>query len=245
MKRISIFIILLFFAATTFAQQVEKDVFAFPITDYIVNSNDSVSIIQVEIPTPSIKIDEKQLGLLKHNFSNNKEDTANIGFGRCNLIKGSNYYFGIRLKNVFIKPMKNDLIYTKIIYPSKYKGQIYNLIKNAIYFVHVTGEKFFVFESAFSIDKTEENNLIDALVADIKYTGQEMQKKSDSQDTIIEGGLFNGKKLFVTMQSITAENVKDFIDYVIARPTKYAGNTWKIAEVFATWAISGTPRVIK
>ncbi len=244
MKRTSLLVLLLHFSITIFAQKIDKEIFAFPISEYIINSNDSVSIIQVQIQNAFIKIDSNQVGLLKHNFSNNKENTE-IGFGRCNLIKGTFYYFGIRLVNTTDKPMKNDLVYTKIIYPAKYKGQFYNLTKNAIYFEHVTGEKFFSFESAIKIDKLEESRLIDEFVADIKYTGQEMQKKSDSQDTIIEGGLFDGKKLFVTMQSITAENVKDFIDYVIARPTKYAGNTWKIAEVFATWAIGGTPRIIK
>ena len=38
---------------------------------------------------------------------------------------------------------------------------------------------------------------------------------------------------------------QNFIDYVIAQPQKYAGNTWKIAETFATWMAGGTPTVIK
>lgn len=245
MKRKFLLVIYLIISIATSAQSLEKDIFAFTITDYLVNNNDSISIVQVELSNPLIKITDKQLGLLKHNFSNNNEDTASIGHGRCNLIKGSYYYFGIRLYKNSIKPMKNDIVYTKISYPTKYKGQFYNLIRNAVYFEHVTGGNFFDFGSALEMDERKERNLIDSLVADIKFTGEEMQKKSDSQDAMIEEGLFKGKKLFACMQTISAENVKDFIDYVIARPSKYAGNTWKIAEVFATWVMAGTPRVVK
>lgn len=245
MKSNAVLILLLVFNTTIFAQSSTKDVFAFPITEYIVSTNDSVSIVQVQLPISAIKIDANQLGLLKHNFTNNKLDTSSIGFGKCNLIKGSYYYFGIRLLKTTIKPTKNDLIYTKINYPATYKGQFYNLIRNAVYFEKVTGGKFYEFESALNMDEAKEKTLIDLMVEDIKFTGQEMQKRSDNQDIKIEGGLFDGKMLFACMQTITAENVKDFLGYVIVRPNKYAGNTWKISETFATWATAGTPRVIK
>jgi hypothetical protein len=245
MKSNALLILLLFFYTATFAQSSNKDVFAFSITDYIVNTNDSVSIVQIQLPISPVTIELSQLGLLRHNFTNNKLDTSSIGFGKCNLIKGSYYYFGIRLLKTAIKPIKNDIIYTKINYPTTYKGQFYDLIRNAVYFEKITGGKFYEFESALNLDETKEKNLIDLMVNDIKYTGQEMQKMSDNQDTKIEGGLFDGKMLFACMQTITAENVKDFLGYVIVRPNKYAGNTWKIAETFATWATAGTPRVIK
>ncbi len=245
MKSIALLITILVFNTTIFAQFAQKDVFAFPITDYIVSTNDSVSIVQIQLPISPIKIELNQVGLLKHNFSNNKLDTSSIGFGKCNLIKGSYYYFGIRLLKTAIKPTKNDIIYTKIHYPSTYKGPFYDLIRNAVYFEKVTGGKFYEFESALNMDGIKEKNLIDLMVNDIKFTGQEMQKMSDNQDTKIEGGLFDGKMLFACMQTITAENVKDFLGYVIVRPNKYAGNTWKISETFATWVTAGTPRVIK
>jgi len=242
-KSLSIFFFLL--AAAAFGQQAEKEVFAFPITDYINSDNDSISIIQVHIPAPLVQIQNKQPGLLKHNFTNNKEDTSTIGYGRCGLIKSNYYYFSIRLNKTMVKPVQNDILYTKIIYPAKHRGQLVKLIQIAVYFERVTGGKFYTFETGLELNETSEKDIIDLMVSDIKYTGLEMQKKSDDQDMTIKGGLFDGKKLFATMQIITAENVKDFIDYVIARPAKYAGNTWKISETFATWATSETPKVIK
>ncbi len=141
--------------------------------------------------------------------------------------------------------MQNDILYTKILYPAKHRGQLFKLIQQAVYFERVTSGKFYTFETALELKETKERGIIDLMVSDIIYTGLEMQKKMDDQDMIIKGGLFDGKKLFATMQMITAENVKDFIDYVIARPVKYTGNTWKISETFATWVTSETPRAIK
>ncbi|MBL0359266.1 MAG: hypothetical protein IPP72_21435 [Chitinophagaceae bacterium] len=45
------------------------------------------------------------------------------------------------------------------------------------------------------------------------------------------------------MQEITEADVMNFLKYVWARPAKYAGNSWRISEVFATWMTSGTPEL--
>jgi hypothetical protein len=87
--------------------------------------------------------------------------------------------------------------------------------------------------------------VIDSLVADIQYTGKEMLQQHDGQDRIVATGRFKDKKLFTAMQQITNTDVTDFLDYIIARPRLYAGNDWKIAEVFATWMDGGAPTVIK
>ncbi|MBL0146667.1 MAG: hypothetical protein IPP48_13940 [Chitinophagaceae bacterium] len=211
------------------AQTNNADVFIFPITNYITAANDSITVVQVEMPNSTFVLEEKQMGLVKHNFSNNKTDTANIGWGRCQLIKGNYYYFGIRLYNKSIKPVASDLLYTKFNYPAKYKGRLYNLVKKAVYFERVTEGKFYDFETPLSLTETNEQSIIDSLVADIKFTGKAMKAQMDEQT--IKGGIFDGKQLFETMQVITADNVKDFIDYVIVRPSKYAGHTWKISKL--------------
>ncbi len=245
MKKMFFLVILSVPTLLALAQKEDKEVFAFTITNYIVNSNDSVSVVQVSLPNSFVKINEKQLGLVKHNFTNNKIDTNSIGYGRCNLIKGNYYYFGVKLYNKNIKPVENDLIYVKVDYPATFKGQFYAMIKNAIYFTKVTDERFYDFETALVLTKSEEDALIDPLVADIRYTGKVMEEQIPEQNKRIEGGIFNGIKLFTGMKTCTAVEVKQFMDYVIARPTKYAGNTWKISETFATWMDSKTPTVIK
>jgi hypothetical protein len=82
-------------------------------------------------------------------------------------------------------------------------------------------------------------------VEDIRFTGKEMLRQNDGQDQVINGGIFDQKRLFASMQTITRQYLIDFIDYVIAYPGKYAGNNWKVSETFATWMISKTPVVIK
>ncbi len=241
-------VIYIFITPVTIFAQVEnnKDLFAFAITDCLLKSGDTIPVVQVQLPQGSIIIIEKgQTGLLKHNYSNVKDDTSKIGWGKCSLIKENNYFFGLHLYNKINRPQKNDLLYTKIYYPSKYKGRVYNLVKDAIYFEHIGGGNFYDFNSPALLDDQKEDKLTESLVADIKFTGSELFKQNDRQNQEINSGLFKGKKLFAAMQTITVKNVKDFIDYVIARPGKYIGNTWKISETFATWMVSGTPTVIK
>ncbi|GAB2815780.1 hypothetical protein [Ferruginibacter profundus] len=238
----------LFFGSLQLSAQQDnkKEPFVFTITDYIVASNDSITIVQVQMPAGSkISIEKDQVGLLRRNFTNDNTDTAKTGWGRCRLIKGDYYYFGLHLYDPQKKPQKNDLVYTMVSYPAKYKGRIYAMIKNAVYFEHVTGGNFYDFNTAATLNEQQENSVIDSLVADIQFTGKEMLQQNNGQDQDISGGIFNGKKLFAAMQTVTNNNVKDFLDYVAARPQKYAGNTWKISETFATWMVSKTPTVVR
>lgn len=245
MKRYCLTVLLSVFSLLAIAQQTgSKEIFVFKITNYIVSSSDSISIVQVQLPDGNFSIPKDQLGLLKPNYSNTK-DTAAIGWGRCQLIKGDYNYFAIHLYNNKAKPKENDLVYTYFDYPANFKGRIYKLIKNAIYFERVTEGAFYDFGKAALLNETGETALIDSLVEDIRFTGKEMLKQNNGQDQLIKGGIFNGKKLFDAMQTVSRENVADFIDYVIARPQKYAGNNWKVSETFATWMISETPTVIK
>jgi hypothetical protein len=245
----SIFLVInIFLTPVTIFAQIDnnKDLFAFAITDYLLKAGDTISVVQVQLPQRSkIIIEKGQIGLLKYNYSNVKDDTSKIGWGKCSLIKENNYFFGLHLYNKINSPQKNDILYTKIYYPAKYKGRVYNLVKDAIYFEHIGGGNFYDFNSPALLDEQMENKLTDSLVADIKFTGSELFKQNDGQDQDISSGIFKGKKLFAAMQTITVGNVNDFIDYVIARPGKYIGNTWKISETFATWMVSGTPTVIK
>jgi len=244
MKRYFLLVMLMLGAAVSPAQTTKvKDVFAFRITDYIVKLSDSVVIVQVDLPQGQSGIAEKQPGLLRGNHSNG--DTATIGAGKCDLIKGSYYYFGIHLADKKKLPQKGDLIYTRAGYPATYKGQIYHLLRFDIHLQHVTEGAFYSVAFPVLGDKHQEAGVIDSLVADIKYTGREMLKQNDGQDRLITKGRFRDKKLFAAMQQITAVDVTDFLDYVIARPVMYAGNDWKIAEIFATWMDGGTPAVVK
>src|SRR5690349_11564930 len=67
---------------------------AFPITDYMVDLNDSVKLVQLEMPE-GITLKDKQLGLLRGVYGELKSDTSEKGYGRCNLIKKQFCYFSI------------------------------------------------------------------------------------------------------------------------------------------------------
>ncbi len=247
MRRIIVFIAVLFCCKSLMAQTITTEkVFAFKITGYIQKLNDSITLVQVMLPDASpLTIAEKQLGVLKHCFKQGVElDTAIIGWGRCQLIKGDYYYFGIHLyKNQQVE--EGDLLYLRLTVPVAYNGRLLDVTKHAIEFTRVTDEKFLFAADIFWLTREKEAALLDSMISDIHYTGSVMQQQMPDQNQLIKGGLYDGKKLFNAMQVATRTELEQFLNYIIARPTKYAGHSWKVSEIFATWMVSETPRVIE
>ena len=224
---------------------VEK-IFAFKITGYIKAQNDSIAIVQVLKPASlPVAILNKQLAVLNHCSKNGAPpDTAIIGWGRCNLIKGEYYYFGIRLKKLQ-QASEGDLLYARVKVPYAYDGLLLNVMNHAIGFTNVFGGNMVAANSVFNNTKTDELRLLDSMVNDIRFTGSEMLKQMPEQNKAIKGGIYNGKKLFDAMQAVTRNELELFLKYIIARPKNYAGNSWKISEIFATWMDGATPTVVE
>ncbi|MBL7700676.1 MAG: hypothetical protein JNM14_00380 [Ferruginibacter sp.] len=237
----------IFFSSALYAQKdsVEK-VFAFKITGYINVLTDSSIAVQVMKPAAfPVSIKNKQLGVLYHCYKAGEAlDTAAIGVGRCNLIKGDYYYFGIKLHKQQ-KASEGDLIYLKVKMPYVYDGLLLNVMNHAINFTNVYGDNFMNTGAVFTNTKNDEFKVLDSMVNDIHFTGSAMLQQMPGQNQPVKGGIYDGKKLFEAMQAVKRTELEAFLKYVTARPKKYAGNSWKISEVFATWMDGGTPTVIE
>jgi hypothetical protein len=83
------------------------------------------------------------------------------------------------------------------------------------------------------------------LVKDIRFTGAEMLKQMPDNNLQLTGGMYKGKKLFEAMQQVNRSELELFLKYIKARPANYAGNDWKISEIFATWMDGSTPTVVE
>jgi hypothetical protein len=237
----------LIFSSQLHAQKDSADkIFAFKITGYIKAQNDSIAIVQVLKPASlPVAILDKQLAVLKHCYKNGTQpDTAMIGWGRCNLIKGEYYYFGIRLKKLQ-QASEGDLLYAKVKVPYVYDGLLLNVMNHAIGFTNVFGGNIVAANAVFTNTKKDELNLLDSMVSDIRFTGSEMLKQMPDYNKPVKGGIYDGKKLFDAMQAVKRNELELFLKYIIARPENYAGNSWKISEIFATWMDGATPTVIE
>jgi hypothetical protein len=238
---------LIFCGSRLHAQKDSADkVYAFKITGYIKAQNDSIAIVQVLKPASlPVAILDKQLAVLNHCYkSGTRLDTAMIGWGRCNLIKGEYYYFGIRLKKLQ-QASEGDLLYAKVKVPYVYDGLLLDVMNHAIGFTNVFGGNMVSANSVFTNTKVDELRLLDSMVRDIRFTGSEMLKQMPDYNKEIKGGIYSGKKLFDAMQAVTRNELELFLKYMIARPKNYAGNSWKISEIFATWMDGATPTVVE
>jgi len=247
MRTIIFIFILCFSSNQIFAQKDSAErLIAFKITDYIKPLNDSTTLVQVFKPaTFPVSIIDKQLGVLYHCYKNGTTlDTSMIGWGRCNLIKGEYYYFGIHLKKMQ-QASEGDLIYLKLKVPYAYDGLLLKIMNHATEFTNVYGQSFMKNSAIYTNTKTDELNILDSMVSDIQFTGGAMLQQMPEQNQLVTDGIYKGKKIFESMQTVKRTELELFLKYVAARPKNYAGNTWKISETFATWMAGGTPTVIE
>ncbi|TMI62623.1 MAG: hypothetical protein E6H07_14515 [Bacteroidetes bacterium] len=240
----------LLFLLLSIAGNTQKDsmdaIFTFRISDYMVKLDDSTTVVQVAIPDSwPLRISEKQMGVLKYRFEPGKDyDTAMIGYGRCYLIKGEWHYFTIK-RTKDRGPQQGDLLITKCKIPKAYTGLLFNLARNGISLTNVYDEPFYNSTEIFSFGPATEQAFLDSMAADIRYTAKAMLKQGSIPNQVVNGGIYDGKKVFDAMQAITKKDVEKFLKYVKVSPSKYAGNTWKVSEVFATWMVSKTPEAIE
>ena len=235
-------LLLLFFTGFSQKDSVEA-LFAYQITDYTVKLNDSVTIVQVNLPEAwPVSIRDKQMAILKHHYENGAFDTTLIGWGRCNLIKGDYYYFTIT-KYGLQEPKQGDLLYTKCKTAPYYRSVLFEINRHAINITDVYETQFYQSMDIFSLNQQKEKAILDSMVADIKFTGSAMKKQMPEKNQQVQGGMFNGKKLFDAMETATNIQLNEFLKYMVARPQNYAGNSWKLSEIFATWMISKSPQV--
>lgn len=245
MKRVLFFTFILFAEFSVAQADTSRWLRAFPLTDYIVELNDSTQLVQIKVPAGSF-IKEKQLGLIRGVYNVAQMDTVQKGYGRCHLIKGEYFYFSITHNNSGVAIKKGDLLYTFVKPSTVYNGQMLKLASHFITLQNVQENTLYDPINMYNHwEKIDETNLIDSLVADIKFTGNYFQKNNPSIDLLAKDGQFKGKKTFAVMIACEPAHVIDFLDYVIARPRLYAGKEWKIAEIFATWVAEGAPTVIR
>lgn len=241
-----IFFSFIFLAEVSVAQvDTTRNLRAFPLTDYMVELNDSTKLVQIKV-SAGFSIKEQQLGLIKGVYKIAKTDTAQKGYGRCHLIKGEYYYFTISHNKSGVALKEGDLLYTFVKQSPVYNGQIMKLASHYISLQNVYEKTLYdPINIYYQWEKFDEKELIDSMVADIKFTGNYFQANNPSMDVLAKDGQFKGKKTFAVMKACEPAYVKDFLDYVIARPRLYAGIEWKISEIFATWVSEGAPTLIK
>lgn len=242
----SIIICLVLVHGFVFAQSdTMKQLRAFPITDYIIDLNDSTKLVQLEMPDGQI-IKYKQLGLIHGVYNTSSDDTVSKGYGRCYLIKGDYYYFAISQNKSGVPLKEGDLLYTFIEKTDIWSGRIPKLASHFIQLQDVYENRFYDRYLVFlNWTQDEEASLMDSMVADIHFTGKYFQENDPSMDIVLKSGKYKGKKVLSVMVDCKTGDLTDFIDYVIARPRLYAGRQWKLSEVFATWLEAGAPTIIK
>src|SRR5436190_9631767 len=165
--------LLLLVARASFAQQDEdRLLWAFPITDYIVDLNDSTKVVQVQLPD-AFSVKEKQFGLIKGVYINVHADTVEKGYGRCQLIKSDYYYFAVGNNKSGIPLKKGDLLYTFIDKPSAFfDGEVIKLASHYIELDNVYDQSLFDRIAVYNKwSEADEKQVVDSAVSDIKFTG--------------------------------------------------------------------------
>jgi hypothetical protein len=245
MTRIYSLLICMLLTATVIAQaDTTQWVRAFPITNYITKLNDSIAVVQVYLPGGPV-LKDRQAGMLRGIYNDNHADTAIVGSGRCHLIKGDYYYFSIKAYVNNRQPKENDLLYTFVQRPAASVTILQRIAAHWIELQNVYEESFYDRSNIFNEwNESIELVTMDSIARDTRFTGDYFTKNDTSQNKLISKGRYKGKKIFSVMSACNAEDIKLFLNYMIARPRLYAGRQWKASELFATWVSEGAPEVV-
>jgi len=99
-------------------------------------------------------------------------------------------------------------------------------------------------ELLFNTDWQKEEELLDIMADDVRETLEFILDYTDDNPSWkepMEGGRYDGHSMLDAMLVTTSSDIAAFLNFVIAFPGKYMGNTWKINETYATWLINATP----
>lgn len=242
-------LLLCFFSAVVSFANAQSDTSkwlrGFPITDYMVDLNDSTKLVQLQMPD-GLRAEDKQLGILYGIYRTSRDQAVEKGYGRCQLIKGDYYYFSIGHNKSGLPIESGDLLYIMMNKTPVYYGRIPKIAGHFIRLLNVYDEAFYDRYNVFNDWSTaSEQMTLDSMLADIHFTADYFIKNEPAMNTPIKSGDDKGKKVLDVMVKTTTTDLGDFLDYIIARPRNYAGREWKVSEVFATWLSEGAPKVIK
>lgn len=243
--KIILLIVGLLFCKNSICQQDNLLLLPFPITDYITTLNDSVKLVQVKMPG-AIVIKEKEEGLLRQNRQIDDVNTNDIGLGKCQLVKGEYCYFAITINADARQPKEGDLLYILVDVPGMYNGFLYNVVTHGITLNKIDDTPLLTVGQVVALTKkSDEDELINTFIEEVKFAAKTMVEQSDNQDMVIPSGIHKGKKIFATMQAIKTNEIIDFLKYIDAKAGMYGETNWKFAEIFATWLADGSPKVTK
>lgn len=240
MKKYFIIVVLLIIVVPLTAQKLS--IWAFPVTDYIIDA-DSVTIVQVKLPK-GLVIKEKTLGLVRSGFNKPGDSVITVGSGRCRMIKEGYFYFALLKKYLARKPVAGDLLYADITTPEFYSYRIFGAIRHNIIIKSIQDDTIADIIKVLHLKTREdEMQLLTKLKNEVIFTGKVMSEENNNQNMLITEGKFKNQKLFAAMQSISEDDVINFLNYIDVKPEKYAGHTWKFSEIMATWIVGGAPTV--
>lgn len=132
-----------------------------------------------------------------------------------------------------------DLIQLPTIVPNEPNTLAYDLFRFRINFLNSYDDKLFNCEEWNTFRAETEMTLIQTLADEVRYYGGEMRGKMPSQ--LLQGGKYKDLDMFDAMVRTSADDMRNFLHFIRSYPAHYAGQDWKIAEIYATWLTHNMP----
>ncbi len=80
---------------------------------------------------------------------------------------------------------------------------------------------------------------IQAMRDELRLAGRQLREVMG--DNPVPSGRFEGGSMFDAMENATLADVRLFLERVLWSPLSYMGETWMLAEIYATWVMQGAP----
>ena len=245
---IPILFVLFCFSAKAQVQKTIAKNFNFKIDYVYYGQKDSIYLFIYEGGNLGVKIGEQGKVFGVHSSEKPNRSQKELGYSTVVKIMGDT----IIAKTVLYKPniadekaASGDYLTMEVNLPvNNYNSLFYDLALMQIKFSDAERQPLYPLKKIlFRDSKILEDSIVNRSIADIKSI-YDMVKNDAGYPTLkvkIPEGRYKGKTTLEVMAKTNKTDIMSFLKFVKSYPGKYLGNTYKIAEVFATWVVNFAP----
>ncbi|HSC54140.1 MAG TPA: CHAT domain-containing protein [Phnomibacter sp.] len=243
-KPAAIWLVLLMLAITGHTQIQIRHIYVY--IDSVMKKKDSTFLLLKGGSNTGLSNGKKGTVTARYLKEFDKEDQNELGFGSIVQINETQSLFYVS-QHATIRGrrlQKDDLVKFEI--RPQGAGQLFTeLAARAIIFLDPSKVPHYDLASVMPRGKNfPEDSLLQAMMVGVKETAEMLRPNQEPGSVLItpiQSGLYQGRSIIGVMDSITAEDAKLFLRFVISYPGKYMGYSYKFNETFATWLLNGAP----
>lgn len=216
-------------------------VLSFPVfaqTGVYFSISEKVNEQEVVIPQGKNFIFANAEGLVIRQYSENNPEEV-MGIATIKEVKENQTILNLDLEEKYYAEVGDFILLQVNNVPKSNLVDLFYLARQGITLLDTHHEPFYDIEDLLLHPlETQHQTLFNAMKEALMLKGNEIQNQAKNQKIIF--GRYSGQMLHEVMQNISSEDLNLCFKFIRKNIDEYRGGTWKLTEVFETWAKLGS-----